>query len=87
MLGAMSTALGGFYLWLCIVDLLQSYVTLPAGRHSSIVLQLSGKSPALFLALFFHTGFILFFGGVGMLMLKDAMRAEPRLGDGFRRSD
>ena len=80
-------AISGFYLWLCISDVSRGYVTLPTGRHSSVVLQLSDKSPALILALLFHTGFVLFFGSVGLLSMKDAVRAEPRLGDGLWRSE
>lgn len=78
---------GGFTLWNCIDNLQHGYISLPTGRHSSIALHLAEKSPALILAFLFHAAIILLFGGGGLLFLRDAMRTEPRSGNGRRRSE
>ena len=36
-------------------------------------------SPLILLAILLWTAFILFFGGVGLALLREAMRREPRL--------
>ena len=86
-LAAVLILIGGFSLWNCIDDLRNGIISLPTGRHSSIALHLADKSPALILAFIFQAGMVLFFGGGGLLFLRDAVRAEPRTGNGLRRLD
>jgi len=66
-------------IWLVIDGMLNGYVLLPTGRHSSITLSLRDGSPAIVLALLFWVAITFFFGGGGLLLLRDALRREPRL--------
>ena len=71
--------LGVGSIWFVIDGMLNGYVLLPTGRHSSITLFFRDGSPGIVLALLFWAAIVLFFGGGGLLLLRDALRREPRL--------